>query len=159
MKKLSKDLSAYLAGFLDGDGSVYVKLTKNSSYKYLFQVSAYIAFFQSDKQENFLKKLRDSAGVGYLRKRKDGIVEWIIGDEQSQLDLAKTLLPFSKLKKKQLRLLSEIIYQKREISSASKFIDLCRLIDKFKQLNYSKKRTITASLVEKVLIDKKLLTP
>jgi len=55
MKKLiSQTKRAYLAGFLDGDGSIYVQLKPNKTYKFGFQIAPYIVLFQSQKdQKNF----------------------------------------------------------------------------------------------------------
>ncbi len=41
-KKISSTQKAYLAGFLDGDGSIYVRIKPNNTYKYGFQVAPYI---------------------------------------------------------------------------------------------------------------------
>ena len=43
--KLSKEEKAYIAGFLDGDGSIYVRIKPNSSYRYRFQISPAIVFW------------------------------------------------------------------------------------------------------------------
>ena len=55
MKKLiSQTKRAYLAGFLDGDGSIYVQLKPNKTYRFGFQDAPYIVLFQSQKdQKNF----------------------------------------------------------------------------------------------------------
>jgi len=145
--------------FLDGDGSVYVKLTKNKSYRYRYQVSSYVTFYQSRSNENFLRKLHKELGCGYLRKRKDGISELIIGDEKSQLEIINSILPYSRLKNKQLRLMREILEKKKKVKKATDFLKLCSLIDKYKRLNYSKKRTQTIIEVKKNLIKEGLITP
>ena len=49
LKTKLKNYYAYLAGFLDGDGSIYVRAKPNLSYKYGFQIAPYIVFFQSKK--------------------------------------------------------------------------------------------------------------
>ena len=51
MKNISSTQKAYIAGFLDGDGSIYVRMKPNSTYKYGFQISSYIVLFQSQKRE------------------------------------------------------------------------------------------------------------
>jgi len=56
--KLSKEQRAYIAGFLDGDGSIYVRLKPNSTYRYRFQVSPAIVFYQSEKESNYLQWLQ-----------------------------------------------------------------------------------------------------
>ncbi|PJA55594.1 hypothetical protein CO165_02815 [Candidatus Roizmanbacteria bacterium CG_4_9_14_3_um_filter_33_18] len=59
---------AYLAGFLDTDGSIYVRLKPNSSYKYDFQISPSIVFFQKNTAESYFKKIQKK--LNYSKKRK-----------------------------------------------------------------------------------------
>jgi|AntRauTorcE11897_2_1112592.scaffolds.fasta_scaffold17804_3 hypothetical protein len=40
---------AYLAGLLDGDGSIYIRLKKRDDCKYGYQITPYVVFFQSSK--------------------------------------------------------------------------------------------------------------
>ena len=90
---------AYLAGFLDGDGSIYVRLKPNSDYRYGFQVAPCIAFFQSSKDRENFKKICDMVGLGALRERNDGMLEYVI---QKQIFIRQFLLeiiPFLILKK------------------------------------------------------------
>lgn len=159
MKNLTKENLAYLAGFLDGDGSVYVKLTKNKTYRFGYQVSSYIAFYQKDQYFDFLNDLRIKTGVGYMRKRKDGIAEWIIGDQESQLEMIEALKSFSVLKTKQLVLMKKIINKKKKIKTVKEFLSLCGLIDQYRDLNYSKKRIVNSLSIKKELLQKNLLTP
>ena len=46
-KKITTIQKAYIAGFVDGDGSIYVRLKPNKDYKYGYQVAPYIILFQS----------------------------------------------------------------------------------------------------------------
>src|SRR3989338_1210706 len=82
-KSLSSTQKSYLAGFLDGDGSIYVRLKPNSTYKYGFQVAPYIVFFQSKKDRANFEKICSLCGLGYIRERKDGILEYIINKKDS----------------------------------------------------------------------------
>ena len=159
MKKITNSQKAYIAGFLDGDGSVYIKLTKNDSYKYGYQIAPYITFYQKENHIDFLKKLKSILGVGYTRLRKDGVAEYIIGDEKSLICFAKQILPFSLLKSKQLKLLLEVLKLKVDIKNAKEFISLCKKIDRFRELNYSKKRKQDSEEVKKSFIKNGLLTP
>lgn len=159
MKKINDIQKSYIAGFLDGDGSVYVKLKKNDTYRYGYQIAPYIVFYQKTMHIDFLEKIKNILGIGYTRSRKDGVSEFIIGDEKSLIEFAKEILPFSKLKSKQLRLLSSVLNLKSKTKTAKDFIALCEKIDKFKELNYSKKRTQDSKEVSKYLIKEDLLTP
>ena len=139
-KTMSISQRAYLAGFLDGDGSIYVRLKPNSSYKYGFQVSPYIVFFQSAKAIKSFQKVCALLDYGYLRKRKDGILEYTIGKKDEIIKFLGLIRPYLILKKKQADLMIRIIEQKDKVKSKSDFQKLAKLIDKFRELNYSKKR-------------------
>jgi len=155
--KLSKEEKAYIAGFLDGDGSIYVKLKPNSTYRYKFQISPAIVFYQSQKEKDYLWWLRKKIGKGYLRERNDGIVEYIIGDVKSLRELIKDLLPHLRLKKKQAKLMLEVLRAKEKIKTPKEFLNLAKKIDLFQQINYSKKRIQNSARVKKVLEKEGLL--
>ena len=131
---------AYLAGFLDGDGSIYVRLKPNSTYKYGFQVAPYIVFFQSTKDKNNFQKICTLVGLGHLRERKDGILEYIISKQDSIKLFLKIIGPYSILKKKQIELMVKILNQKERVKNKNDFKVLANMIDSFRELNYSKKR-------------------
>lgn len=151
--------AAYIAGFLDADGSIYVQLKKNATYKYDFQIYVQVVFYQSSKHKIFLMKLCEEIGHGYVRERKDGICEYIIGDYKGMMHIICMVQKYLKLKKQQSILLQDILSQKQEINSAEDFVKLACMIDRFRELNYSKKRINTADTVKKHLIEKGLLTP
>jgi len=156
---MTEKIKAYIAGFLDGDGSVYVRIKPHEGYKYKFQISPYIVFYQAKKNRLILEYLKDKMQVGYIRDRNDGICEYIIGDLNSIEKFIKWIGPYSILKRKQIQLMSKILQKKRNVKSVDSFLELCRFIDKFKELNYSKKRKNTENQVRKVLKQRNLLTP
>lgn len=157
--KLSKEKKAYIAGFLDGDGSIHVRLKPNSSYRFRFQIAPAIVFYQSKKEINYLKWLKEEMGVGHLRIRKDGIGELTVADINGLKEVIKNISPYLRLKKKQAILMSEILRMKQDVKNAKDFLRLAQKIDKFQELNYSKKRIQNSSKVEETLKKEKLLTP
>lgn len=156
---MKNSFAAYLAGFLDADGSIYVRLKPNSDYRYDFQVAPSVVFYQKNTEKQFMQDLCDSVGLGYLRYRKDGIIEYTIGDRPSIKKLMKITLPYLRLKKKQAKLMLKILKVSDQIKSAEDFLELTKLIDRFKELNYSKKRKVNAQVVRRHLKEKGLLTP
>ena len=142
MNKLTKLNASYIAGFLDGDGSIYVRLKPNETYRFGFQVAPNIVFYQSKKETKFLKRLEKMIGGGYIRFRNDGIAEYIIGDTKTMRDLIKRIKPYLVLKKAQANLLIQILNQKEKVRTKKDFLKLVRAIDLYKDLNYSKKRKI-----------------
>ena len=157
--RIKESFKSYIAGFLDGDGSIYVKLTRSDDYRYKYQVCPYVVFYQSKVNRKGLEKIREVIKIGYFRDRKDGITEYTVGDVDSIKKLMKWIKPYVIFKKNHVRLMLDILKKKRKIGNAEDFLKLCILIDKFKELNYSKKRTKTSKEVRKVLKQKGLLTP
>ena len=156
---LSKLDCAYIAGFLDADGSIYVQLKPNKTYKYKFQVAVNVVFYQSAKEKKFMRNLKKLIKKGYIRERKDGIIEYIIGDEKSIIEILKRIKFYLRLKRKQANLMLKILEIKKDIESAKDFLDLAKKIDLFRDLNYSKKRKYDYFSVKKVLQREELLTP
>ena len=140
MKSISSIQKAYIAGFLDGDGSVYVRLKPNTSYRYGFQVAPYIILFQSAKDRSRFEEVCSLIGLGYIRERKDGILEYTINRIDSIQEFLKAVKPFVILKKKQVALMMDILDQKKKVESSKDFSVLMKMIDSFRELNYSKKR-------------------
>lgn len=50
VKTLDPITAAYLAGFIDGDGSILAQLVKRKGYRYHFQVRVQVLFFQKTKR-------------------------------------------------------------------------------------------------------------
>lgn len=137
---LSQTKKAYLAGFLDGDGSIYVRLKPNPTYKYGFQVAPYIVLFQSQKEKENFEKICSLIRLGYLRVRKDGILEYIIGRTNELREFLKIVKPFVILKREQVALMIKILNKKEKVKNEKDFRKLTDLIDRFRKLNYSKRR-------------------
>ncbi len=154
MKKL---FYSYLAGFLDADGSIFVQLKKNDTYRFKFQISPSVVFYQ--KKTEGLEEIHKLLALGYLRKRKDGLTELIIGDRKSIEILLMKVLPFLILKKKQAELMLDILRDLEGVETSADFIRISIKIDKFRELNYSKKRTVDARVVSNHLKNLGLLTP
>ena len=135
----SLQLNVYLAGFLDGDGSIYVRAKPNTTYRYGYQIALYIAFFQSSSCKDF-PAMCEEVGYGKIRLRKDGIYEFTISKQDEIIDFLAKVSPYLKLKQKQAKLMLEILQSKREVKTDSDFKKLLEKIDKFRDLNYSKNR-------------------
>lgn len=140
MKFFSSIQKAYLAGFLDGDGSIYVRLKPNTSYRYGFQVALYIILFQSSKDRSKFEEVCSLIGLGYIRERKDGILEYTINRMDDIHKFLLAIKPFVILKRKQVALMMDILDQKKKVKNAKDFSVLMEMIDSFRELNYSKKR-------------------
>ena len=77
---------------------------------------------------------------GYLRRRKDGILEYTIGRQEEILDLISKIKPYLILKKRQANLIEKIFKTKSLVKNSKDFSKLMDLVNQFGDINYSKKR-------------------
>ena len=142
---------AYIAGFLDGDGSIFFQIIPRPDYRQKFQIRTSIAFYQDTTNKSILEWLKEQFGSGYIRNRKTGISDYTIVETKNVKKILTLLRPYVRLKKKHVELGLEIIYKLENKTSDRDFLEICKLVDRFKELNYSKKRTITHDFVNQVL--------
>lgn len=154
MLKINALIKAYIAGFLDGDGSVYVRLKPHKDHRYKFQVCPYIVFYQSSQNRKILEKIDKFLRLGYLRDRNDGMTEYVIGNYANIIQFMNWIEPYVISKKQHFKLMRRILEQKELIKNKNDFIKLVKLIDQFQKINYSKKR-----LNNSLTVKQKLITP
>ena len=93
-------------------------------------------------------KLKDKLKFGTLRKRNDGVSEYVIVSSGPVESLLIELLPYLKLKKNLALHVLKIIESKRNINNDKLlFIEACGLVDETISMTYSKRRTITKEVV------------
>lgn len=140
INRLTTSQKAYLAGFLDGDGSIYVRLKPNNDYRFGYQIAPFVVFFQAKKDEAKFRKLTNLIGSGVWRERKDGILEYTI-NRQAEIKLfLKQIKKYLILKQTQANLMIQILDLKEKMKDRQNFIELAGLIEQYRTLNYSKKR-------------------
>ena len=142
---------AYIAGFLDGDGSIFFQIVKRKDYLRRFQIRGSIAFYQKTEQSWILSWLKEQLGAGYIRHRKTGISDYTVVGSGEVKGFLLLLQPYVKLKRKQLELSLQILQNLENLQSNADFLEACKMVDKFKNLNYSKKRSITHATVSESL--------
>ena len=98
---------AYIAGFLDGDGSLMLQIKKRADGKSKIRFMATICFYQDTRHEKDLFWIRKILGIGYLSHRNDGISELRINGFETVKEILKNLMPYIKFKKIQAKALLE----------------------------------------------------
>lgn len=152
---------AYIAGFLDGDGCVMLQLVFRHDYVFGYQIRASIVFYQKTKHRQFLEWLKKELKVGYLRDRKDGMTEYTIVGPKPVTELLIKFKPFLRLKKEHVVVALDVL---SKLPSGRKItptilLKLSKKVDRFAELNYSKKRTNTSKTVRDFLVSKNFLNP
>ena len=152
-------LWAYVAGFLDGDGSIVLQLKPRPDYRFGFQIKATVSFFQSDA--TVLHWLQQNLGVGRLRQRNDGIWEYDIEGIAVVNRFLQQVQPYVVAKRAQVERALSLLKEMLETSSPTpeRFLKWAQQVESYQALNYSKKRKYTASDVKRFLSSKGLLPP
>jgi len=146
--KLTNEDKAYIAGFLDGDGSLLVQIVKSKDYKYGFYIRYTIQFVQSKKNHGIMLWLKSRLRAGSVRVRKDNISEYAITGKYAVSLIIKVLLPYLRIKKELGQFILKIIEEDCRIKSFEDFLNVCELVDKTIFFTYSKRRKITSSIVK-----------
>lgn len=140
---------AYIAGFLDGDGSIMAQLVARKGYKLGFQIRVSVVFYQKSNHQDHLLWLQEQLSFGYVRNRPDGVTEYTIVGLREVSYVLTLLHPFLRLKK---QLAAEVLtliesHPPSRKMTAAKLIRLSKLVDKTARFNYSKRRTVTSQSV------------
>lgn len=97
---------AYIAGFLDGDGSLMLQIKHRRESKRGWRFMVTICFYQDTRHEAPLLWLRRKLGIGYLSRRRDGITEVRINGYRQVGNILKRLGPYLRFKKIQAKVIS-----------------------------------------------------
>ena len=107
MGSRSKVNLAYIAGFLDGDGSLMLQIKKRKTGRRKLRFMATICFYQDTRHEEPLYWIHEILGIGYVSRRNDGMSELRVNGYTQVAQILKNLLPYIKFKKKQANALLE----------------------------------------------------
>ena len=146
MGSRSKIDLAYIAGFLDGDGSLMLQIKKRKDgNKSSRRFMPTICFYQDTRHEKSLYWIRNILGIGYISRRNDGMTELRINGFKQVRNIIKDLLPFIKFKKEQAKAMYcalEILLKNNQLKD-SQWRKLVDCILKIQEHNYVTKRKKT----------------
>lgn len=148
IKQLTTIDLAYVAGFLDGDGSIFAQIIPRKQYRHAFGIRTTVSFHQKSTRRWFIFKLKRLLGLGNYRKdRGDGQAELAITGFGPVKELLLALYPYLRLKRTIAREVLRIIEDYEKKPDRNGFFKICDSIDKSAKLADGKKRKITASVV------------
>ena len=146
---------AYIAGFLDGDGSLMLQLKKRSDSKRAIRFMATICFYQDFRHEKTLYWIQEVLGIGYISNRNDGMTELRINGYEQVRNIITSLLPYIRFKKlqastliKACEVLSETKFSKLTKKQLTKLVDFILVIQ---SENYVTKVKKTKNELHKIL--------
>ncbi len=101
--KIKKEDLAYIAGFLDGDGSLMLQIKKRSDSKKGWRFMATICFYQDSRHDAPLHWMRKKLKIGYVSLRNDGMTELRVNGFNQVKEIVALLIPYLRFKKKQAK--------------------------------------------------------
>jgi hypothetical protein len=151
-KLLSEIDKAYIAGFLDGDGSILTQIVKDESYKFKFYIRISIAFYQKSVNYWFLLWLNKVfAPHASLIKKASGMSVLTIVAKQPVEDILKELQPYLKIKKPLCKYVLGLIKDLKQVNTEADFLKVCKKVDETANYTYSKGRVINTQYVQQYL--------
>jgi hypothetical protein len=151
--------ASYLAGFLDGDGSIHFQLVRQQEYRFGYYIRASMSLSQSTSARHGLEHLQLVIGGGYLRDRGTGMSDLVVTSRPLLIELFQAVEPYVVFKREHVRRALWLLPQLRPRLDAQEFLRMARQVDAFAALNHSKTKRISAADVEQHLRGKGWLAP
>ena len=146
---------AYIAGFLDGDGSLMLQVKKRADSTKGVRFMATICLYQDTRHDLTLSWIRTRLKCGYVSKRNDGMTELRINGFSQVRETLEALQPHLRFKKKQAKLLIQAckMFERETLRTMKsknirKIVDLLLLIQ---NENYMSKRRKTKEELHQIL--------
>ena len=151
--------ASYVAGFLDGDGSIHFQLVKQKEYRFGFYIRASVCFLAKYVGPIWSGVHPSLVGGGYLRDRGTGMSDLVITSRPLLFDLLTAVQPYVIFKEEHVRRALHLLPRLERVKEPEVFLQLAREVDAFATLNYSKTKRISAVDVERHLRSKGVLCP
>ena len=100
---------AYIAGFLDGDGTVMSLVERHSEKRFGIRIRVVVEFTQHNDNIQVLRYLRAKIGGGNIHRSLRNVWKYSIKDQQLVKKLLISLLSYSVLKKRQIKLALKVL--------------------------------------------------
>jgi hypothetical protein len=152
--------ASYVAGFLDGDGSIHFQLVRQKEYRFGYYIRASVSFSQGTSARWGLDIIQGLiGGGGYMRDRGTGMSDLVITSRPLLLNLLSAVEPYVIFKREHVRRALLLLPRLEKLRDPERFLLLAREVDAFATLNYSKSKRISAVDVLQHLRSKGVLCP
>ena len=145
---------AYIAGFLDGDGSLMLQIKKRKDGRQKKRFMCTICLYQDTRHEETLYWIRKVLGIGYMSRRNDGMSELRINGFEQVHTIIKLLSPYIRFKRVQAKNLlkaTDLLRKKRSLLSRRDLLKLLDCIVAIQANNYATRRKKTKDELRKII--------
>jgi len=146
---------AYIAGFLDGDGSLMLQVKNRKDRKNGWRLMFTICFYQDTRHSKPLSWIKKKLGIGYLSNRNDGMTELRINGYCQIKGILEMLFPYLRFKRIQAKMMlraARILISKSRKELEER--DLRQIVDAIETIqkeNYQSGKKNRARKIEQVL--------
>ena len=110
-----KEFYAYIAGFLDGDGCITIRVEKSRTHKLGYRARARVGFTQHKSKRKILDFLCKKIGSGKVVQYKhNNMAEYVIYDQKVITQLLENIKPYVFVKAQHLQLAQKLLILKKE---------------------------------------------
>jgi len=150
---------AYIAGFLDGDGSIMLQIKPRQDTRYGFRLYATLCFYQDSAHEDGLRWICEQLECGYIAQRNDGMSELRINGYGSVERVLLEIQGYIRFKNLQAQYMLDALAILRRKPTAEQFLRACQFADEISKANYKSRKKRSALTVEEHLKANGLLSP
>ena len=144
---------SYIAGFLDGDGTVMSLVERHSEKRFRIRIRILIEFTQHNDNIRVLKYLRSKIGSGNINRSLRDVWKYSIKDQRSIKELIPLLCPYSVIKKRQMKIALQILSM--SLIDKDSLLKAAVLSDKLSRCNLrSKSRKINGAQLVREMISR-----
>ena len=122
VSSLTKIQKSYIAGFLDGDGTVMCLVEKHEQKRFHIRIRVAVEFTQHNDNIRILQYLQKVIGGGKIHPSLRNVWKYSIKDQTLVKEFLKAMVPYLFLKKRQikfgLKVLSLNLLSKRGLMAA-----------------------------------------
>ena len=126
---------AYVAGFLDGDGSIMAHIAPHRECRFGYAIRVVVKFSQHEDSEGILRELRRLCGDGFLSQANKHVRELALKSSRSVERLLRDIEPYVRIKRKQVEGALVLIDRLRHVQTADEFRQAAELADQISAAN------------------------
>ena len=127
---------AYVAGFLDGDGSVMAHIVPHRECRFGYAIRVVVKFSQHEDSNETLIELKQLCGDGYLSQANKHVRELALKSSRSVERLLKDIGPYVRIKRKQVERALALIERLKHVQTADEFRQAAESVDSISAVNF-----------------------
>ena len=120
---------AYVAGLLDGDGSVMAPMEPHRECRFRYRIRVVVKFSQHEDHDQTLMELKALCGDGYVSQSNKRVREFAVKSSRGVERLLRDIEPYVRIKRTQVRQALALMEQLKHVQTLEQFRRVAELAD------------------------------